>query len=102
MGDIPGGATLNFDVEVVGISDSAPEEKNLFAELDADNDNRLSEAEILAYFKKQGQDEIPEGLMKEEDKDGDGWVSWEEFGGPKGPEQFADDVPPADGDGGEM
>jgi len=82
--DIPGGATLNFDVEVVSIGDSAPAEANLFVELDTDKDKKLSEEELLAYFKKQGQDALPEGLMDEEDKDKDGFVSWDEFGGPKG------------------
>lgn len=82
--DIPGGATLNFDVEVVSISDEGPAEKNLFQELDTNNDNKLSEEEVLAYFKKQGEDSIPPELMDEEDKDKDGFISWEEFGGPKG------------------
>jgi hypothetical protein len=31
-----------------------------------------------------GKDELPEGLWENEDKDQDGFVSWEEFGGPKG------------------
>jgi len=81
--DIPAGATLNFDVEVVSIGDEAPPEQNLFVELDTNKDKKLSEEEILAYFKKQEQ-EMPEGLMTDEDKDKDGFVSWEEFGGPKG------------------
>merc|ERR1712238_175608 len=52
-GDIPGGATLNFDVEVVGISDEGPEgmeEPNLFEELDTDLDGKLSKPEVGAYF----------------------------------------------------
>lgn len=81
-GDIPGGATLNFDVEVVDIG-AAPEEKNLFEELDSDNNHELTAEEIEAFFKKQGAP-MPEGLMKDEDKNGDGVVSWDEFGGPKG------------------
>merc|ERR1719272_2185441 len=82
--DIPGGATLNFDVEVVAIGEDAPPEENLFLSLDTNKDKQLSLEEITAYFKKQGQDGIPEGLMDEEDKNKDGVVSWEEFGGPKG------------------
>lgn len=82
--DIPGGATLNFDVEVVSISDEAPPEPNLFAELDTDLDKKLTREEILVYFKKQGQDELPDGLFEGEDKDGDGFISFDEFGGPKG------------------
>jgi len=84
-GDIPGGATLNFDVEVVGISDDGPEEPNMFATLDTDKDNFLTVEEITVFFKSQGG-ELPEGLMTSEDKNEDGKVSWEEFSGPKGKE----------------
>lgn len=43
---IPGGATLNFDVEVVEISDKDPEQPNLFLMLDEDGDGKLSKSEI--------------------------------------------------------
>eukprot|EP00980_Cylindrotheca_fusiformis_P012175 scaffold2945_cov99-Cylindrotheca_fusiformis.AAC.4 len=82
-GVIPGGATLNFDVEVVDISDEAPPEPNLFEMLDTDKDGKLSVAEIQTFFQSQGA-EMPPELMEEEDKDKDGFVSWEEFSGPKG------------------
>lgn len=82
--DIPGGSTLRFDVEVVGISDDGPPEQNLFADLDTDSDGMLTKDEVLAYFKKEGQDEIPDGLWDSEDKNGDGFISHEEFSGPKG------------------
>jgi len=52
-GDIPGGATLNFDVEVVDISNDAPPappQPNLFKEIDSDGNGSLSESEIAAYF----------------------------------------------------
>lgn len=86
-GDIPGGATLNFDVEVVAISDKeegGKEEPNLFADLDSNKDAKLTKEEVLEFFKKQGKDELPDGLWENEDKDKDGFISWEEFGGPKG------------------
>jgi len=89
-GAIPGGATLKFDVEVVKISEDtgSPEARysgeNLFAEIDTDENGHLTSEEILAYFKTQGMEEIPEGLMEHEDKDNDGKISWEEFSGPKG------------------
>merc|ERR1719356_599257 len=35
-GDIPGGATLNFDVEVVDIADVAPPGINIFKDIDSD------------------------------------------------------------------
>eukprot|EP00341_Mesodinium_pulex_P010043 CAMPEP_0116961422 /NCGR_PEP_ID=MMETSP0467-20121206/46556_1 /TAXON_ID=283647 /ORGANISM="Mesodinium pulex, Strain SPMC105" /LENGTH=186 /DNA_ID=CAMNT_0004649357 /DNA_START=11 /DNA_END=571 /DNA_ORIENTATION=- len=82
--DIPGGATLRFDVEVVDFGNDGPPEPNLFRDLDTNEDGKLTEDEILAFFKKQGLDELPQGLWENEDKDKDGFVSWEEFGGPKG------------------
>jgi hypothetical protein len=86
-GTIPGGATLKFDVEVVGISDSedAPpeDEPNIFEWLDENDDGKLSKEEIVAYFKGQGS-EMPPRFMEEEDTDKDGFVSWDEFSGPKG------------------
>ena len=82
---IPGGATLNFDVEVVDITDppARPPTPNVFKMIDTDEDNKLSVEEIEAYFKGMDK-EMPEGLMESEDKDADGFVSWEEFSGPKG------------------
>ena len=82
-GGIPGGATLNFDVEVVDITEGPPE-PNIFKDLDGDEDGKLSKEEVLAFFKKQGRDELPEGLWEKEDKNEDGVISWEEFSGPKG------------------
>jgi len=82
-GDIPGGATLNFDVEVMSVAEGPPEE-NLFVELDTDKDARLTKEEVLAFFKKQGRNELPPELWASEDKDGNGFIEWEEFGGPKG------------------
>ena len=82
--DIPGGATLNFDVEVIGMSEQGPPEPNLFQELDTDKDGRLTQEEVQAFFQQQGKTELPDGLWANEDKDKDGFISWEEFGGPKG------------------
>ena len=86
LGDIPGGATLNFDVEVMSVDEAAPE-PNLFADLDVSpKDGKLSPEEVLAHFQKQDPSvtKIPDGLMEQEDKDKDGFITWEEFGGPKG------------------
>ena len=65
--DIPGGATLNFDVEVVDISDKAPPGPNYFAMIDTDENGELSKEEIEAYFKKMGA-EVPEELWEHEDQ----------------------------------
>ena len=84
-GAIPGGATLNFDVELLAISDKAAPGPNIFKEIDADENKELSLEELKGWFKaKQGQDELPPGLMENEDKNKDGVISFEEFSGPKG------------------
>uniref|UniRef100_A0A7R9W2S5 peptidylprolyl isomerase n=1 Tax=Pseudictyota dubia TaxID=2749911 RepID=A0A7R9W2S5_9STRA len=86
-GDIPGGATLHFDVEVVDITDDAPPEPpmpNVFKEIDADEDGKLTKEEVAGWFKeKQGRD-MPDELWGNEDKDEDGFITWDEFSGPKG------------------
>lgn len=87
-GDIPGGATLHFDVEVVDITEGPPPPPNLFEQLDTNKDSKLSKDEVLAFFVSQGAEEIPPELWAQEDKDGDGIIDWSEFGGPKG------DAPP--------
>mmetsp|Transcript_3760 Transcript_3760/g.4614 ORF Transcript_3760/g.4614 Transcript_3760/m.4614 type:complete len:215 (+) Transcript_3760:71-715(+) len=82
-GDIPGGATLNFDVEVVDISDKAPAGPNYFAMIDTDGNGELSKEEIDAYFEKMGMP-TPDALWEQEDANSDGVISWDEFSGPKG------------------
>ena len=91
-GDIPGGATLHFDVEVVAINDGPGPEPNLFEEIDTDSDGKLSRDEVAAYFKQMGQDDVPDGLWDNEDADSDGHISWEEFSGPKGENPMGDEL----------
>jgi len=104
--DIPGGATLNFDVEVVDVKDEVPEGAGMdgeedqtallqkqFDEIDGDKDGKLTKDEVEAHFKKEDgpEAEIPEGFWEEgPDKDKDGIITWEEFAeaaeGQDGPE----------------
>jgi len=90
--DIPGGATLIFDVELLEIKD-APKQENIFKVIDADEDKHLSSDELVKYFEDQSQ-HMPEGsdfnakeiigeIMEHEDKDKDGMISFDEFSGPK-------------------
>ena len=84
---IAGGATLNFDVEVVDVSKDAPAaapQENLFETIDADKDGKLTKEEIGKWFKEKQNMDMPKDLMDQEDKDKSGTVSWEEFSGPKG------------------
>merc|ERR1712110_391501 len=77
---IPGGATLHFDVELLEINDGPPQE-NIFVEIDADNDNRISREEVIAYLEKMGAGEEAaehvDEIMEEEDKDKDGYISFD-------------------------
>ena len=82
-GDIPGGATLKFTVELLNIGD-APEEPNLFQEIDTDSSKDLTKEELMKWFKKERDMEVPDGLWDNEDKDKNGVITWEEFTGPKG------------------
>ena len=82
-GDIPGGATLHFDVELLQIQDGKPE-PNLFKDIDENGDKKLTKEEVNGWFQKEHKQDMPEQLWKEEDKNGDGFIDWDEFGGPKG------------------
>jgi FK506-binding protein 14 len=99
-GGIPGGASLHFDIAFVEMSDGPSESyrspyPNMFAQMDADADGRLTRAEMAAWFAatqqsanggdlpKQGSEGLL-GLFDIDDADKDGFVSFEEFSGPKG------------------
>mmetsp|Transcript_25341 Transcript_25341/g.28347 ORF Transcript_25341/g.28347 Transcript_25341/m.28347 type:complete len:217 (-) Transcript_25341:234-884(-) len=89
-GDIPGGATLHFDVEVVSIN-ATPEQPNIFQQIDTDADGKIIPEEVGAYFTAQGQT-MPDELFGKEDTNGDGHISWEEFSGPKGTNPLGDEL----------
>ncbi|XP_027841677.2 uncharacterized protein LOC114123029 [Aphis gossypii] len=97
---IPGGATLVFDVELLNVGDQAPT-TNVFKEIDQDQDKQLSRDEVSEYLKRQmaaaegaeGGDDIKqmmsdheklvEEIFQHEDKDKNGFISHDEFTGPK-------------------
>ena len=65
-GDIPGGATLNFEVECLKISEGK-EPENLFKQIDADENGKLTMPELKSWFKEtRGQDEVPAELWENE------------------------------------
>ncbi|KAL9191109.1 hypothetical protein ACHAXT_000815 [Thalassiosira profunda] len=74
---------LRYDVEIITIQPPAP---NDFGKIDANGDWEISREEAEEYFEKQGQAINLDNLWKDEDKDGDGFISWQEFSGPKGSE----------------
>ncbi|XP_076373593.1 FK506-binding protein 2-like isoform X2 [Tachypleus tridentatus] len=92
---IPPKATLIFEVELLEIKDGPPP-VNVFKEIDSNADQQLSRNEISDYLKKQlpeaeaagikdlpEQDKIVEEIFQHEDKDKNGFISHEEFSGPK-------------------
>jgi len=99
---IPGGATLNFDIELLE-TEEGPQPVNVFKQIDMDNDAALSREELSVYLKQQveamasaggeqaqqaqemlkDQDKLVEEIFSHEDKDKDGYISHEEFSGPK-------------------
>merc|ERR1711963_122643 len=99
---IPGGATLHFDIELLGIEDGPPV-VNVFKEIDSDGDLQVSRDELNGYLVKQvevmkanggqdaenvdqlleQQDKLIEEIFSHDDKDKDGYISHEEFSGPK-------------------
>ncbi|KAK1128237.1 hypothetical protein K0M31_002708 [Melipona bicolor] len=95
-------ATLLFEVELINISDSPPT-ANVFKEIDSDHDNQLSREEVSEYLRKQmieaeqggagdneevkkmlaDHDKLVEEIFQHEDKDKNGFISHDEFSGPK-------------------
>merc|ERR1712071_59116 len=93
---IPPGSTLKFDVELLAINEAPPVE-NVFKRIDTDEDNQLSREEVAGYIKKhipgdesassdrppQDPLKITEEIFHHEDQDRDGFISFDEFSGPK-------------------
>jgi len=89
---IPPGATLHFDVELIAVKE-APPQPNIFKAIDSDEDKMITKEEIMSYITNEipteqlaeGQtfEGIAEEIFQHEDKDRDGYISYEEFSGPK-------------------
>jgi len=100
---IPPGATLVFEVELLKI-ETAPPVVNVFKEIDANTDSQLSREEVSEYLKKQMEsmkseaeneendevrkamedhDKLVEEIFQHEDQDKNGFISHDEFSGPK-------------------
>ncbi|GIX87086.1 peptidyl-prolyl cis-trans isomerase FKBP7 [Caerostris extrusa] len=92
---IPPKATLIFEVELLNVEDG-PAPVNVFKEIDSNQDHQLSREEISDYLKKQipqaeaaglkdmpEQDKLVEDIFQHEDKDRNGFISHDEFSGPK-------------------
>jgi len=87
---IPGGATLDFEVEILEVSSETLRPMNVFDMLDLDRDSVVSKEEYMRYFAQLGN-LLPTAQWEREDKNGDGLLSWEEFPLPKGGTSLKDD-----------
>jgi len=99
---IPGGATLVFDIELID-TEEGPAPVNVFKEIDNNGDKNIDREELSGYLKSQveqirsaggpeadqadqmeaDQDKLVEEIFSHEDKDKDGYISHDEFSGPK-------------------
>ena len=81
--DIPGGATLHFDIEVVHVSETPPL-PNVFMQMDTDSSGSLTLEEVLWFAQGTGASQNQAAqTFRSQDYDGDGVISWHEFDGPK-------------------
>ena len=74
---------LRYDVEIIDIQPPVP---NDFKDIDTNKDWKISKSEARRYFENKNQNIDLDALFEAEDADDDGYVSWEEFTGPKGAE----------------
>lgn len=100
---IPPGSTLYFETELIKI-EKAPPVVNVFKEIDSNTDAQLSREEVSEYLKKQMEsmktegateeneevrkaledhDKLVEEIFQHEDQDKNGFITHEEFSGPK-------------------
>lgn len=92
---IPAKSTLVFDVEMVTIEDGPPPQ-NIFKEIDTDGDKALSPDEVSKFMMAQSQEvgsdidldtsehqQVIASIFEHEDTNKDGFISHEEFSGPK-------------------
>jgi len=86
-GGVPAGATLRYEVEIVSVlhvdEQGVPYRPCFFSLIDTDHSGYIDEVELAHHFARIKQP-VPPHVMNE-DKDGDGRISWEEFTGPKAP-----------------
>jgi hypothetical protein len=88
--NIPGGATVEFDVELVGYIGEKVPKPNVFKEMDTNGDLKITYEEMEIWFKTKHPKKlqfIPRGVWEKDDKNQDFVITWEEFTGPKGEEE---------------
>jgi len=91
---VPLNATLRYEVDIVKVLDVAPDGipyiPCMFSLIDADRSGFLDESELQRHFARIRQT-MPARAIIEEDTDGDGYVSFDEFTGPKTPQHVQEE-----------
>jgi len=85
---VPPMATLWFKVEVLEVT-----ETNLFQQIDANNDHKISVEELGTWMEKAQGEKDPEvikSIFDGEDKNKDGFIDWDEAPFPKGEKPQSD------------
>lgn len=89
---VPPGSSLQYHVEVIRVlkvaDDGVPFRPCFFSLIDTDDSEDLDELELARHFARIKQP-VPPHVMNE-DTDGDGRISFEEFTGPKIPKAVRD------------
>jgi FK506-binding protein 14 len=97
---VPPGSTLVFDIELLKIADGPTPMLNVFKEIDVDSDGRLTRKEVGDYLEVQlnnqgnglgdmgsmddpNRSQMVDEIFMHEDKDKDGYITHNEFSGPK-------------------
>uniref|UniRef100_A0A6G1S4R3 peptidylprolyl isomerase n=1 Tax=Aceria tosichella TaxID=561515 RepID=A0A6G1S4R3_9ACAR len=96
---IPPGSTLIFDIEILKVEEGPTPMLNVFKEIDVDTDGRLTRKEVGEFLRAQlaqanrhgdsgsaddpDQVQMVDEIFMHEDKDKDGYITHDEFSGPK-------------------
>lgn len=90
--DLPKGATLRIELEAVKIvsvqfrmaEETESHGGSIFETVDANKDYFLDKQELTNYFERNAHHGVPPSIWNS-DKNKDGFITWQEFEGPKGP-----------------
>jgi hypothetical protein len=83
---IPPNATLRYEVECLAIRDKIFTQPllDIFSDIDVNRDDKLDKNEVKTYYEsKRKMTKVPKDFWSTQDHDGDGFVSFDEFTGPK-------------------
>ena len=97
LAHFPGNTTLTYEIELFDIR-APPQHTDTFSHIDSDGDKQLTRKEVSAYMKSQAEayhapvhdkrwkkqhKKHVDSIFDHEDTDEDGFISHDEFSGPK-------------------